>query len=219
MYTVPFENLDIHLGRRILLDEDRFFEKIVLRRRGGFCYELNGLFALLLRSLGFEVFMLSARVHGPGRVGPDFDHMPLLVQLENRWLADVGFGDSFVEPLLLEDTGDQLRNGVRYRIEHREPNRVVMEQQPQAEAKVMYEFDLRARQLEDYSEMCLWQQTSPESHFMQKRICSLATATGRVTLSEMNLIVTEGGIRREETLPNDDRYAACLKEHFGIVLP
>jgi N-hydroxyarylamine O-acetyltransferase len=96
LLAVPFENLDIHLGRPIVLDEKSLYEKIVRRRRGGFCYEANGLFAALLRELGFNVALLSARVMDGGKLGPEFDHLTLLVQLEERWLADVGFGDSFL---------------------------------------------------------------------------------------------------------------------------
>src|ERR1044072_486231 len=62
LVAVPFENLDIHLGRRLTLDEDALFDKVVKRRRGGFCYEVNSLFAALLRRIGFEVTLLSARV-------------------------------------------------------------------------------------------------------------------------------------------------------------
>ena len=107
MLTVPFENLDIPLGTPIVLDNDALFAKIVDHRRGGFCYELNGLFAELLRSLGFQVALLSAGVYNAtGQPGPDFDHMALLVALEQRWLADVGFGDSFNTPLRLDDVVD-----------------------------------------------------------------------------------------------------------------
>src|SRR5206468_7848795 len=108
LLTAPFENLDIHLGRPILIDQDVLFDKIVRRRRGGFCYELNGLFALLLRGLGFEVTLLSAGVaRANGDFGPDYDHLTLLVECplsvvnnqlqpvvddESRaiWLVDVG---------------------------------------------------------------------------------------------------------------------------------
>src|SRR4051812_24986315 len=80
LLAVPFENLDIHLGRRIVLDEEALFDKIVRRRRGGFCYELNGLFALLLRELGFKVTLLAAGVaRADGNFGPEFDHLTLLV--------------------------------------------------------------------------------------------------------------------------------------------
>src|SRR4029453_8294667 len=92
LLTVPFENLDIALGVPIELDLEAFFDKIVVRRRGGFCYELNGLFGWLLRELRFPVATLSARVLDGGRIGPDFDHMLLLVRLEDRLIADVGFG-------------------------------------------------------------------------------------------------------------------------------
>src|SRR4051812_10193641 len=64
LLSVPFENLSIHWGEPIELDDEALFEKIVVRRRGGFCYELNGLFATLLRALGFDVAMLSAGVEG-----------------------------------------------------------------------------------------------------------------------------------------------------------
>src|SRR5438552_2368577 len=110
LLTVPFENLSIHSAEPIILGDDALFEKIVVRRRGGFCYELNGLFAALLRELGFEVAMLSAQVaDAQGTFGPDFDHMTLLVNQDERWLADVGFGDSFSEPLLLDSRQEQVQ--------------------------------------------------------------------------------------------------------------
>src|SRR5512147_1356301 len=104
LLSVPFENLDIHLSRPIVLDQDALFDKIVTRRRGGFCYELNGLFALLLEQLGYKVTRLAARVVGTDdSLGPQFDHLTLQVQCPDEshspWLADVGFGDSFLEPL------------------------------------------------------------------------------------------------------------------------
>src|SRR6267378_8247006 len=91
LLTVPFENLSIHAAQPIVLEDDALFTKIVEKRRGGFCYEANGLFAGLLRELGFDVAMLSAEVaNSGGEFGPDFDHMALMVQLERRWLVDVG---------------------------------------------------------------------------------------------------------------------------------
>src|SRR5512143_1372900 len=81
LQQVPFENLDIQRSRLFGLDPAELFEKIVTRRRGGFCYELNGLFALLLEQLGFGVKRLSARVLSEdGSLGPEFDHLTLHVQ-------------------------------------------------------------------------------------------------------------------------------------------
>src|SRR5256885_14139468 len=97
LQSVPFENLSIHAGEPIVLEDEALFKKIVERRRGGFCYEANGLFAALLRALGFHVSMLSAEVaHAEGGFSRAFDHMALMVRLEQRWLADGGFGDSFL---------------------------------------------------------------------------------------------------------------------------
>src|SRR6185369_11099575 len=109
--------LSIHSGESIVLDEDALYTKIVDQRRGGFCYELNGLFAGLLRALGFDVAMLAAGVARPdGSFGPIFDHMALMVTLNERWLVDVGFGDSFLEPLLLDSRDDQVEGTRTFRL-------------------------------------------------------------------------------------------------------
>src|SRR5262245_34318466 len=103
--AVPFENLSIHLAEPISLDEDDLLDKIVTRRRGGFCYELNGAFALLLEALGADVTRVAARVYGDGGLGPPFDHLALIVRTRDGsgpWLADVGFGSHGTYPLLLD---------------------------------------------------------------------------------------------------------------------
>src|SRR6516164_4638735 len=103
LFSVPFENLDISLGRKIVIDEAAILNKVVYLRRGGFCYELNCAFAQLLRALNYEVTLLSARVARPnGAEGPEYDHLTLRVDLDEPWLVDVGFGDSFLEPLRLQ---------------------------------------------------------------------------------------------------------------------
>jgi len=80
LLAVPFENLSIHYGQPIILGEEALYDKIVRRRLGGFCYEVSGLFAWLLRHVGFTVTLLSARVaQADGGFTPEFDHMALLV--------------------------------------------------------------------------------------------------------------------------------------------
>lgn len=220
LLAVPFENLSIHSAEPIILDDDALFEKIVVRRRGGFCYELNGLFAALLRQLGFEVVMLSAGVaNAEGTVGPDFDHMTLLVNLDERWLADVGFGDSFREPLLLDSRQEQAQGERAYKIVADDPHLILMQREHVGEWKAQYRFTLRPYSYADYAEMCRYHQTSPHSHFTRARICTRATPEGRVTLSEMRLITTiHGRERQERLLTNDAEYAAILNEHFGVVM-
>ena len=219
--TVPFENLSIHSNERIVLDDAALFEKVVQRRRGGFCYELNGLFAALLRSLGFEVEMLAAAVaRSTGEFGHNFDHMTLLVKLEQHWIADVGFGDSFIEPLLLDEPGEQTQGARAYKFVSDGGHRVLMRRNYDGTWAPQYRFKLTPHVYADYEEMCEYQQTSPESHFTQGRICTRATATGRVTLSGLRLITTlNAGERAEEVLAGEEDYTAALREHFGIVMP
>ena len=100
-----------------MLNESRIVHKIVEERRGGFCYELNCAFAALLCALGFQVTLLSGRVaRADGNDGPEFDHLALRVDLEQSWLADVGFGDSFLDPLLLQPAIEQKQEAGVFRI-------------------------------------------------------------------------------------------------------
>src|SRR4051812_29798863 len=161
--SVPFENLSIHAGEPIVLEDEALFAKIVGRARGGFCYEANGLFAALLRALGFEVAMLSAEVaNAEGGFSQPFDHMALMVSLERRWLADVGFGDSFVEPLPLDDDGEHVQGRRAYRVTRGGDYRVVQRREVEGgEWKAQYRFTLRPHVYADFEERCRYQQTSP----------------------------------------------------------
>lgn len=216
--SVPFENLDISLGRKIVIDEGAFIRKIVEERRGGFCYELNGAFAALLRALGFQVTLLSARVARPdGSAGPEFDHMLLRVDLDEPFLADVGFGDLFVEPLSFSPGIEQKQESGNFRVTG-EGNSFTLERLTDGSWNAVYLFTLTPRQLSDYAAMCHYQQTSPESHFTKKQICSLLTPKGRITLSDRKLIVTENGNRQERILSSDEEWKQILAERFGIVI-
>ncbi len=219
LLSVPFENLSIHANEPILLQDKSLFEKIVLRRRGGFCYELNGLFATLLRQLGFRVTLLSAGVAKKnGAFGPDFDHMTLMVLLEDRWLVDVGFGDSFRQPLWMDRRDAQAQGERSYQISDDGNYLILRENDGDGDWKAQYRFTLRPHELADYAEMCHYHQTSPESIFTQRRICSKAKPDGRVTLSDMRLIETAGSERRERVMINEKEYAEMLEREFGIIM-
>lgn len=229
MLAVPFENLSIHYAQPIVLQEEMLYDKVVLRYRGGFCYELNGLFAQLLRQLGFQVTLLSAGVaHPNGGFTPDFDHLALHIhQLEEvDWLADVGFGDSFRRPLRLEAAVEQEgADGRIYRLlreyvegDGKQLEYWVLQQLNDDQWKSRYHFTLQSWTLPDFTERCQYQQTSPDSHFTQQRICSLATHTGRISLSNLRLIETIQGERKENLLTSEEEYLATLAKRFGIVL-
>jgi N-hydroxyarylamine O-acetyltransferase len=218
--SVPFENLSIHAAELIVLDDEALFRKIVEGRRGGFCYEANGLFAALLRGLSFDVEMLSAEVaNAEGGFSQPFDHMALLITLDERWLVDVGFGDSFREPLLLDETAAQVQGNRSYRIRRDGDYFILMQRIADGEWQAQYRFTLQPHEYADYAGMCRYHQTSPLSHFTRGRVCSRATEAGRITLSEMRFITTSAaGEQQERTLTTPEEFAAILRERFGIVM-
>jgi N-hydroxyarylamine O-acetyltransferase len=219
MRTVPFENLDISLGREILCDEQRFLHKIIDLHRGGFCYELNGAWAALLRELGFAVTLLSARVsREDGSASPEFDHLALRVDLDEPWLADVGFGDSFLEPLRLKPDAEQEQSTGRFRIVQVGDVMIVQRVLSEEFWKSLYRFTLTPRDLSDFAPRCHFQQTSPESHFTRQRICTLPTADGRITLSDLKFIRTTGERREERLLRSEDEWRSALADLFGVRL-
>jgi N-hydroxyarylamine O-acetyltransferase len=214
LMAVPFENLSIHLGEPIVLDQRALFHKLVERRRGGFCYELNGLFAALLSALGFSVTMLAARVFGADGLGPPFDHMVLRVDTPDPWLADVGFGRHASHPLRMDVRGEQADPGGVFRVAENGDGDLELFR----DGEPQYRLELRPRALGDFEATCWWQQTSPKSHFTQSLVCSLLTEAGRVTLSDRTLIETSGSDRRERPLTTDAEVLAAYRSHFGITL-
>ena len=220
LLSIPFENLDIHLHRPIILSEAAFYDKIIKHRRGGFCYELNGSFASLLKKLGFKVSMLSARVaRKGGGFSPDFDHMTLLVQLKEPCLADVGFGDSFTEPKQLDISGAQADHGKDYRFTRRD-GWILLSRRTKGTRfwEPQYKFSLTSRRLEDFIPRCGWQQTSRRSHFRKGRLCTRLTPNGRLTLTDTKFIVTRGDKKVEQPLKSPEEFAVLLRQQFGIDL-
>lgn len=220
--SVPFENLDIHLGRPISLAEEDLFAKVVVRRRGGFCYELNGLFAALLREIGFEVSLLAAQFPLPdGREPIAFDHLVLRVEAPGMApvLADVAAGrNGFVAPLSIDSDMAQAQPaaGASFRLQPEGGAMRLWRQEPGCEWEQSYRFAWQPRQLTDFEDGCRYHQTSPDSGFTHKRICTLMTGDGRVTLADNVLITTRGGDRHEEPLPDDAAWLAALQTHFGV---
>lgn len=224
MQSVPFENLDIGRKRPIRLTEEGLWDKIVVQRRGGFCYELNGLFAKLLKQIGFDVTYLNGRVfnHRDGQLGIDFDHLALLVGVpgqSGRWLADVGFGDSFTEPLRFEEDSEQVQGLRSYRLEQTPDGFITWQKNYDGSWERHYFFDLHPHQFpEEYEAGCLYHQTSPHSSFTRGSIISRATPTGRVSLEDGWLILTENGQRSTRPLENKAEYHKLLQEYFEITL-
>lgn len=226
LLAVPFENLDIGWGAPITIDLVRHYAKIVERRRGGFCYEQNHLFAWALAQIGFRVGPLGAGVwavrDGVEDFGDPASHLLTRVDLDEAWIADVGFGESFRAPLRLVDGLVQEQTPNAYRVDRTvvgdEETWTTASREPDGAWKPGYRFANIVRPMSHFERMCRFHQTSPRSPFTQKRVCSLATVDGRITLSGDEWIVTSlGGSRVVTPIADEVEAVRLLKERFGIV--
>lgn len=214
--SVPFENLSIHLGEPIVLQEAALVDKLVERRRGGFCYELNGAFAALLSALGYRVTLLAASVHTPDGLGPPFDHLALRVDTgtTGSWLVDVGFGSFSQHPLRLDSRTDQPDPAASFRITPAADGDLEVS----ADGEPQYRLEPRPRRLADFEPTCWWHQTSPASHFTRSVVCSRLTDDGRVTLRDRSLVETTRSGRHERVLSDDAEVLDAYRARFGIDL-
>jgi len=213
---VPFENLSIHLGERISLEEDDIVTKLVDRCRGGFCYEMNGGFAALLEALGFDVTLLEGRVYKDGQPGIHFDHLCLRVDLDRPYLADVGFGASFALPLRLDTHADQQDPNGTFRIVPTDGEDGWFDLVRDGTAQ--FRFSLEPHELADFADGCEYHQTSPDSHFTQNSLCSLPTVDGRSTIAGRLLVTRSGAERSERTVDDDAELLALYRDLFGVEL-
>ncbi|XP_070842548.1 arylamine N-acetyltransferase 2-like [Chaetodon trifascialis] len=232
--SVPFENLTVHSGGWVELDLPLLYDKIVNRRRGGFCFENNGLLSWLLGKLGFKVTLMSGQVKSKltSRYGPPFDHAIIMVNLDGqRWLCDVGIGVmGFTTPVSLETSAPQEQGHRVYRIREdtgmlflewqREENRG-----PDGDWIEIYKFTLEPRCLEDFAEMSQYHQSSPSSLFFCKSLCMVLKPGGRLTYVGRRLTSTTfpseetGGVLQRTTRElKDEEIPDVLAEQFGIVL-
>ncbi|MER5642419.1 arylamine N-acetyltransferase [Kitasatospora sp. NPDC002227] len=215
LLAVPFENLSIHLDEPVSLAEDQLLAKIVDRRRGGFCYELNGAFAALLTALGYQVELLSARVLDGAKPSAPFDHLALRVRLDEPWLVDVGFGRFARQPLRLDDRRPQQDPAGSFTVSERPNGELDVAMNGEAQ----YRLDQRPYELRDFVPTCWYQTTSPDSHFTKGPTCSLPTPEGgRITLGGTRLIATDPAGTRTETELTPAEALAAYRQHFGFTL-
>jgi N-hydroxyarylamine O-acetyltransferase len=216
--TIPFENLDIHWKRPISLEVDSLYEKVVGQKRGGFCYELNGLFNELLRSLGFQTRLVSARVAGPdGSFSPEYDHAAVIVTIgDDEYLTDVGFGEFAAGPLVITAEIEQTDDTGIFRIRQLDDGYLDVDKRQGSVWKPEYMFMPIERNLPEFGPRCEFQQYSPDSHFLKGKICSIMTETGRKTLQDSKFIITENGRRSEIPVDGEAAFNEVLLREFDI---
>lgn len=219
-FSIPFENLDIHLGRAIALEPAALAGKLVQRRRGGYCYELNTLLSLALAALGFRPREGLARVlwNRPGP-GPR-SHQLLRVRVGRRdWLADVGFGGPGLRrPIPLEPGRIGRQHGEAFRLRRHAHLGLILQKEAEGGWLDLYAFADELTLPVDVAVANFVSSHLPTAPFVRFRMCALPAPWGRVTLQDLELRIHRDGSVRRETLTPGPAYLAALKEHFGIEL-
>jgi N-hydroxyarylamine O-acetyltransferase len=219
---VPFENLDVIAGQPIILDQERFYRKIVENRRGGICYELNGLFKQLLDVVGFESYFISCNVYVPptDKFGADYGHVAIIAAVNGeQYLVDVGFGDAFIEPLKLVYNRPQYQYGSYYRFSLQEKEEVLLEKSDDGVAyRKMFKFTLRPCALHQFAAMCRFHQESPLAPFNKKQLCTRPMPEGRITLTSNSLTISSSEKKEEAAVESSEVFDVLLARYFGISL-
>lgn len=229
LQAVPYENLDILAGRPLSLAEDALYDKIVTRRRGGYCFEINGFFAVLLRSMGYTVTEYLARYLRGETAIPMRRHRVLRVTADDgsAWIADAGIGqESFRQPLPYGDTTAEVNDGFRvYRLRKREFYGWVIEDTPvmedttvgEAVFRPFYSFTEEPQLPIDYEMPSFWCEKHPDSPFTKVPMLAIKTETGRVAIDGNQLSLYENGTVTRRSF-EEAEYPALLARYFGIRL-
>jgi N-hydroxyarylamine O-acetyltransferase len=219
LLSVPFENLDVHYGRSFDIKLTNVYDKVVNRNRGGFCYELNSLFNELLKSAGFKTRIVSGKViTDKGQPGPQYDHMAIIIRLDGKNLiADVGFGDLFIEPVEIKSE-IQFDGRNYFRIDEEEDEYAIYMSPDNVHFHKKYTFTPEETSVSLFQPSCFEKQVSPESHFVKNTICTLLTDEGRITVYNDKFTETTGDQKTQSTIHGDDELRAILKTRFGIII-
>ncbi|NVK52846.1 MAG: arylamine N-acetyltransferase [Flavobacteriaceae bacterium] len=219
VYHIPFENLDIWNKKKIELSEKNLFKKIIKNNRGGFCYELNYLFWMLLDNLGFNAKIISARIFDDdGKLGPEFDHMAILVLIgDERWLADVGFGDLFIKPISIDTTTIQNDVNGFFKIRSlKDDGFLLLKENNNKVFEKKYKFNTIQRNIEQFKPQCEFKQYSKDSYFVKNKICTLPTGKGRTTVFNNRLIRKVNALKEEYEIHTESKLNQILQEEFQI---
>jgi N-hydroxyarylamine O-acetyltransferase len=218
-YTIPFENFDILLGRGISLEPAVIFDKLVRRARGGYCFELNGLFLMALQAIGFDARALLARVHLTG-TPTGRGHQLMLVTLQGReWIADVGFGGPGLRsPIPFELNHPTTHDGQTFRRVEAPPYGIMLQTLMETQWQNLYSFDLGHVVPADLAYGNHFTSTHPSSFFTFARVAVLPLPNGRVSLFNRTLRSVIAGKETVQEIEEGQPYLDALKIHFGIEL-
>lgn len=220
LYTIPFENADVWKYRKtVSLDTADIFEKLVHKKRGGYCYELNGLFCMALEQLGFAYEMLGVRPRFNYHRRRPKTHMAILVHIgDKQYICDLGFGGYGIrEPVDLSilDT-DIEQNGDIFKLK-KEDKEYVLQVKLEHGFADLYSFDTYPFEWVDYETANYFNSNSPDTIFTNKRLAIAQKADGRVFLIDSELKIIRNGEATKTHIDEAD-YETVLKEYFNIEL-
>jgi N-hydroxyarylamine O-acetyltransferase len=218
--AIPFESLDVFLGRQVDISPAAVDQKLIADRRGGYCYEQNGLFRRVLLTLGFEVTTLIGRVLWNMPVDAPLrprTHMALKVRVRgDDWLADVGFGGStLTAPLLWNSDISQKTPHALYRIS-RSPGEITLEQQADDEWRSVYRLGADPQIPADLEPPNWFSSTHPSSQFKANLVCALSPPGRRINLLNNRLTIRPVAGEIERRSLDAEGMERCLIEDFGL---
>lgn len=220
LHTVPFESLDVFdLGKEVSLEIPDLFHKIVTQRRGGFCFELNGLFFSLLQSLGFNCYPIAVRILFEGDC-PAVGHRATIVILPDgkRVICDVGFGGPCpVTAMDFEEQGDQVSGNKTFRFEKDERGLYKMSWvQENGELMPLHRFSDKPFELIDFIALSAYMSRGENARFRHERVLNLLTEKGSYSMINDVLTVREDGIDHEFILKTPEERKQAYLKYFGI---
>ena len=216
--AIPFEAIDIQLKRPISLKEKDIYNKVIDNNRGGYCYELNLLFHKFLSKIGFSNHLISAKIYDSGKFGPEYDHMAILLQLDDTWLVDVGYGDLFIEPLKLIPDFQQEDTNKIYKIEKQNSNEYLLteSQKDHLDFRIKYKFNTTPKKSKEFYDQNNWKQSSKESYFVKNTVCTIPTLSGRKTIFNNTYKSKNNNLVKEHLIQDEKELHEILENEFKL---
>lgn len=221
LLKIPFENLDLIIGKSLSMDPETVLKKILNNQRGGVCYEINSLLYAVLKELDFDVYPISGRFWDEEKqtFGEDCSHLALLVKIEHQnYLFDLGIGGGFMYPVLLEKDYVYEDIQCQYRVSQPDPSTpiwFVLQRNTDEGWTDQFGVDTRPRKIEEFHPVCA-NLPNTDSIFLTKKFCTIYRPAGRVTLTDDSISIVNYGHKKKHEITSHSEWDGLLLEYFQI---
>ena len=216
LINIPFENIDIFLNKKLELNIDSLFDKIVEKRRGGICYELNGLFLILLKEIGYNVKYISARIRDEGT---DLDHILLMVTIKDEnYIVDVGFKDNYLYPIKIIPDVIQKNYKNDYKIKILNNNKYQLIKIIDDIESIVYTFTTDENVLYDFITRCEYFETTQNTYFTKNPFSAIETENGKIFITNEKLTIVKNNKIEIKQIKSKKQFSLYLKQFFNINL-